>query len=84
MILKLTNNLDKREYEYEVNDFGDSRSFYHFAMTLDSGMPDGEYTYRLLNDDELEVATGLLQVGDYTNNARTYTTNSSRYKQYSP
>jgi hypothetical protein len=75
------NNLDKREYSFDVNDQEDSRSFFHFYFSLEDGMPDGEYTYTLFNDDDVVVATGLLQVGDYKAPSTAYTKNNS-FKQY--
>lgn len=82
MILKLVNNVTKREMEFRVYDVNDSNLFYHFALTLgDTNPDDGEYTYRLMNDD-LVLANGLLQIGDYQNNAKKYTDTNARIKQY--
>jgi 3-deoxy-D-manno-octulosonate 8-phosphate phosphatase KdsC-like HAD superfamily phosphatase len=45
-------------------------------------MDEGEYTYKLLNDDVV-LAQGLLQIGDYQNNAKKYTvTDDNGIKQY--
>lgn len=65
MRLKLTNNLTKTDYEFEVVDKGDSALFYNFEITLPQGIKDGEYSYKLFNEKEMEIATGLLQVGEY-------------------
>lgn len=80
MLLKLYNNLTKKEYKFSVNDKETSRNFFHFQMKLKKNMDDGEYTY-VLFDDELEVARGVLQVGDYTAPSTAYTKNNT-YKQY--
>lgn len=80
MILKLINNLDKNEWSFEVEDSETSRNFFHFQLSLRSGMNDGEYTY-ILYDDDAEIARGLLQVGDYKPVVTAYTKNNT-YKQY--
>lgn len=65
MRLKLTNNLTKTDYEFEVVDKGNSTLFYNFEIILPQGIKDGEYSYKLFNEKEMEIATGLLQVGEY-------------------
>lgn len=82
MIFLLQNNVTKKEYSYKVYDVNDSTLFWHFTLTLGEEMDDGEYTYRLMND-EIELATGLLQIGDYKNNSKKYTvTDAGGIKQY--
>lgn len=82
MTFYLQNNVTKREYSYRVYDVNDSTLFYHFALTLGEEMDEGEYTYRLMNDN-LELAKGLLQIGDYQNNSKKYTvTDDNGIKQY--
>lgn len=66
MKLRLKNNVDKKEYEFNVEDLEDSGMFYHFHINLLNGMPDGEYGYFLYDENNKKVAEGLLQVGDYT------------------
>ena len=80
MELKLTNNLDKNEYVFNVTDKGTSRMFFHLSLKLKRNMPDGEYTY-ILTDEGEEVATGLLQIGNYVAPQTAYTKNNT-YKQY--
>ena len=85
MKLILKNNVDKKEYEFSVVDLEDSGMFWHFKINLVSGMPDGEYSYFLFDDDEKQVAEGLLQVGDYTIKEQeqpVYTNNNTEYIQY--
>lgn len=65
MILKLYNNLTKKEETFtEIEDKLTSQLFYHIDLTLVDGMIDGEYTYELYDEDIL-VAQGLMQIGDY-------------------
>lgn len=80
MTLKLINNLDKNEYVFTVSDKETSRMFFHFTLNLKKNMADGEYTY-VLTDEGEEVATGLLQIGNYAAPSTAYTKNNT-YKQY--
>lgn len=82
MIFLLQNNVTKKEYSYKVYDVNDSTLFYHFTLTLGEDMDEGEYTYKLMNDDVL-LAQGLLQIGNYENNTKKYTvTDDNGIKQY--
>lgn len=82
MTFWLQNNVTKREYSYRVYDVNDSTLFWHFTLTLGEEMDEGEYTYRLMNDN-VELAKGLLQIGDYQNNSKKYTTTDDNgIKQY--
>ena len=81
MVFLLQNNVTKREYSYRVYDVNDSTLFWHFTLTLGENMDDGEYTYRLMNDN-VELAKGVLQIGDYQNNSKKYTTTNDGIKQY--
>ena len=65
MRLALTNNLTKiTKILDNIEDKKSSGLFYSFDISLDGSYEDGEYTYRLI-DEEKVVATGLLQIGDY-------------------
>lgn len=65
MRLELTNNLTKiTKILDNIEDKNNSGLFYSFDISLDGSYEDGEYTYRLI-DEEKVVATGLLQIGDY-------------------
>lgn len=82
MTLYLQNNVTKRDYSYTVYDVNDSTLFFHFTLTLGEDMDEGEYTYKLTNDD-LILAQGLLQIGDFENNTKKYTvTDGNGIKQY--
>lgn len=83
MTLILTNNVTKKTYSYTVEDVDDSRLFYHFNnFTVESGMDDGQYSYTLQDADDKQVASGVLQIGDYKNNPTTYKQTNGQYKQY--
>lgn len=65
MILKLKNNISKKEYEFRVADKKESQLFYSCDISLLSDMVDGEYTYELYEIDGEFLASGLLQIGEY-------------------
>lgn len=83
MVLKLVNNVSKKEYSFDVVDNNLSQIFYNFNITLPEGTDDGEYTYRLY-DGTTVLATGLLQVGDYTPQRTTYNKDKHEFIQYQP
>lgn len=75
--IKLVNNLTK--YEFSLQDLEDketSRLFYTFDITLPEGLVDGEYAYTLYDENNVVLATGLLQVGDYKPDNKTYEQNT--------
>ena len=83
MKLRLKNNVDKKEYEFTVEDLEDSGMFWHFHINLYENMNDGEYSYFLYDEDNL-VAEGLLQIGSYeikSEEKHTYN-NNQEYIQY--
>ena len=83
MVLKLTNNVSKKTYEYTVIDLEDSTLYYHFDnFVLEDNMDDGEYNYELFDENEKMVAQGLLQIGLYTSENKVYSENVKTYKQY--
>lgn len=82
MILKLTNNVTKEEYTWEVVDECKSGHFWVFSITLPDGIPDGEYSYELYNDTMSRIASGLCQVGEHVNNNQTYKNNEKKTITY--
>ena len=65
MTLEIINNLTKNKTLLEgIDDKNNSTLFYSFDICLEGIYEDGEYTYRLLDGEEVK-ATGLLQIGDY-------------------
>lgn len=81
MTLRFQNALTKVEYEWEVEDDFESRILYHFHISLYEGMEDGSYNY-FLYEDEVLLAQGLVQIGDYNNNPSTYVKEENGYKVY--
>lgn len=85
MQLKLTNNVTKSVYTFDnLTDLLESRLFYTFDIQLTEKMDEGEYTYELYDENEALKATGILQIGDYRPENKTYTatTENNGYIQY--
>lgn len=84
MKLVLKNNVGKIESEYQVTDLNDSIMYFHFEnFVLQENLPSGEYDYSLYDDDNVLVAQGIAQIGDYNpESTKTYEKNKQTYKQY--
>lgn len=83
MKLRLNSTITKKNWEFQVEDAADSILFYHFpAFTLTEKMDDGQYEYTLFDEDEVVVAVGVLQIGDYTDNKKKEYKKDGQYKQY--
>lgn len=85
MTLEIINNLTKNKTLLEgIDDKNNSTLFYSFDICLGGIYEDGEYTYRLLDGEEVK-ATGLLQIGDYKRDAninKEYNDNKKGYIVY--
>lgn len=85
MTLELRANLSKITTILEgLEDKNNSALFYSFDICLEGIYEDGEYTYRLLDGEEVK-ATGLLQIGDYKRDAninKEYNDNKKGYIVY--
>ena len=81
MLLKLYNTLTKKSYEFIVNDTGNSNINYKINLKLESGMPEGEYSYKLYDNNKL-VSRGLCIIGDFKPQTTTYTKTEDNYIQY--
>ena len=81
MLLKLYNTLTKKSYEFIVNDTGNSNINYKINLKLESGMPEGEYSYKLYDNNKL-VSRGLCMIGDYVPQTTTYNKTEDNYIQY--
>lgn len=87
MKLTFKNNVTKKEYEFQVEDVGDSFIFYHFNnFVLEDAMDDGEYDYTLtdiVDEETVVLATGIVQIGNYVAPTTAYTNNNTtNYIQY--
>lgn len=75
---KSTIDLDYK-VDCEVLDLGTSHIYFNVALTLPSGMPNGEYEYTLCDDNGV-LSTGLLIVGEHTSPEQM--NNTTTYEQY--
>ena len=76
MKLVLKNTVDKKEYFFNnMEDINDSKMFFHFNIQLPANMPDGSYEYTLY-DNDVKMAFGVAQVGNYTQTNTAYTKNN--------
>lgn len=73
MTIKLLNRLTNRVYWFEnlKENALSTDMFYCLDIKLDEGMDDGEYQYFLF-DDGVEVAKGILMIGDFQPENTTY------------
>lgn len=85
MTLEIISNLTKNKTVLKgIEDKNNSALFYSFDICLEGIYEDGEYTYRLLDGEEVK-ATGLLQIGDYkrdTDINKEYNDNKKGYIVY--
>lgn len=64
MTLRITNNVTKSQYVYDVTDKNDSGLFYHCTVQLKGDEEEGDYDYELM-DGENTLSTGLLRIGNF-------------------
>lgn len=64
-IMKLENRMTHKVYEFEVENVTFSSSRYEFNIDF-SEIEDGQYFYRVLDADELLLASGVAQKGDFS------------------
>ena len=78
MIFKAINKITLQEYDFEVDDLGDSSLFYHFKTHF-RGLDEGEYRIELYSGGEI-VSTGLMTIGNYKSD--TIENNNNEDKEY--
>lgn len=80
MVFKARNTIDlSEEINVRVIDLQMSDLYFFLAVTLDEGVPSGEYEYSL-QADGIQVASGLMVIGE-SDKPREYN-NAIRYEQY--
>lgn len=84
MKLKLSNNVTKVVTIIEnLTDLEGSAYNYEFDIELPGGLPDGEYNYVLMDDENNPLASGLAMVGDFVPEKTVYTAQTKNtYVQY--
>ena len=84
MTLLLENNTTKVQISLKnLTELGISAVHYVFDINLPEGVDSGEYNYTLFDDQDKVVALGLLQIGSFVPEKKSYTAqNKQTYKQY--
>lgn len=88
MILALKNMTDGTEYEIQADETKRSfTGYFEVEISLASGMPDGEYSYELMDSKkEKTYSKGLMRIGNYEINeeeSKTYEqSGNTGYIQY--
>ena len=82
--LILKNEVTNRSYTLQnLEDLNLSAFNYTFNIQLPENMPTGEYTYRLIDENNALMATGMAQCGNYDPDTKPYTGSTHNgYKQY--
>lgn len=66
MRFTVENNLTHKKYEFDnIPVYGVTTIGYEIGVSLPGDIVDGEYTYTLVDADNV-LGSGLLQIGDYT------------------
>lgn len=69
--LKLRNNLTNQELKVEVEDTTPDKLVYTFSIAL-GDLTTGEYTYTVLDEEEKELAEGLMMYGEFNRDRTEY------------
>lgn len=78
--LVFTVGIEREIVSLDVEDSKLSDKYYFIEVTLPAGIDYGEYTYRLMDEDDAVLSIGLLIVGEYD---RPYEYEKTiTYKQY--
>lgn len=72
MKLKLYSNLLNKSWLLDVKDAGSTMNYYKFDINLPDNIDDGQYNYELIDDNDNIIDTGIIQVGDFTQNNKQY------------
>lgn len=78
--MKLENRLTHKQYEFSVENVTFSASMYCFIIDF-SALEDGQYFYRVLDADELLLASGVAQKGNFDATVKEYN-HEKTYMQY--
>lgn len=81
MQIKLTHNTTNFSRIYmDVEDTSNNPLFYEFELDT-NGLVDGEYILILYDDNNYEVTSNILKIGDFNNTKQTYNI-EKKYKTY--
>ena len=81
MQIKLTHNTTNFSRIYmDIEDKSNNPLFYEFELDT-NGLVDGEYILILYDDNNYEVTSNILKIGDFNNTKQTYNI-EKKYKTY--
>ena len=78
--MKLENRMTHKQYEFEVENITFSASRYEFNIDF-SALEDGQYFYRVLDADDVLLASGVAQKGSFDATVKEYN-HEKTYMQY--
>lgn len=79
LTLKLTSTVNLTYEVTDITDIGTTDLYFRVAIALPEGLPDGEYEYEVLSDDDV-VSTGILVL--VTETTTTEYNKEIEYEQY--
>lgn len=80
--LQIVNNFSNKLFTFDnLVDTSDSSYFYEFSLDL-SGLADGEYTIRLLDEDDSTIEEMIGVCGDYQTSRTSYQRQNNERKVY--
>lgn len=62
-LLQIHSELTQKTISFDVSDLGTSSRYYNFTINA-FNVPEGEYNYSVISDEGVELAIGLLTIGD--------------------
>lgn len=81
MQIVLTNNTTNYSKVYmDIEDISNNPLFYEFSLNTE-GLVDGEYLLKLYDDNNYELSSSIVKIGDFTSNKITYNI-EKKYKTY--
>ena len=81
MQIKLTHNTTNFSRIYmDIEDKSNNPLFYEFNLNTE-GLVDGEYLLKLYDDNNIELSSTIVKIGDFNNTKQTYNI-EKKYKTY--
>lgn len=82
MQIKLTHNTTNFSRIYmDIEDSSNNPLFYEFNLNT-VGLVDGEYILILYDDNNTELSSTIVKIGDYTTSRTTYNVEKKKYRTY--
>lgn len=81
MQIKLTHNTTNFSRIYmDIEDISNNPLFYEFSLNTEE-LVDGEYLLKLYDDNNYELSSSIVKIGDFNNTKQTYNV-EKKYKTY--